>query len=148
MTGDLKRLETAGTANPAAPLAAISATPALRSACGTIVGSGLVMGSTDLRARRRVGAAAGAPADAAPDGRKLRVGMPPARRDDRPAPGQAPGPERFTGARRRVSPNFWSSLASTLARQHEILSSDLPRVRPTLPNLNFMAPHADAGGAP
>jgi hypothetical protein len=50
---------------------------------------------------------------------------------------------------KRLSQDRWASLASAVARQHLALPPNDPRVRPTLPHLNFMRADArDNGSGP
>jgi hypothetical protein len=42
--------------------------------------------------------------------------------------------------RRRLAPSVWSAVRAYLAREHQRLPPDSPRVRPTLPRLRLREP--------
>jgi hypothetical protein len=42
--------------------------------------------------------------------------------------------------RRRISPSVWGTVRARIAREHESLPPDSPRVRPTLPKLQLREP--------
>jgi hypothetical protein len=40
--------------------------------------------------------------------------------------------------RRRISPEVWGTVRARIAREHDALPADSPRVRPTLPRLRWL----------
>ena len=53
-----------------------------------------------------------------------------------------PRPAQASAAqpRRRISPSVWSTVRARIAREHDALPDDSPRVRPTLPRLRWLEP--------